>query len=90
MTLFGNKGQLDSRLQCLWSGPHLDGCLGESLSPPSTAHPLSPTGGSHLGWQADVLFTVKDTELDKGGELWAGHKAAPQLQPQPLHSPGEL
>ena len=77
-------GHLGYCPQCLFSGPYLDGCLGESLSPPAMALPLSPTGGSQLAWEADVLVTVKDKELGKDwGTLRWTQRSIPDLTQTP-------
>lgn len=68
------------------SDPHLDGHLGESLSPPAMALPLFPNGGSHQAWEVDVLFTVKDTKLGKGCRTlsWT-QRSLPDSTPAPDH-----
>lgn len=48
------------------------------------ALPLSPTGGSHLAWEADVLVTVKDKELGKDwGALRWTQRSIPDLTQTP-------
>lgn len=81
-----SMGYLGYCLQCMLSDPHLDGHLGESLSPPAMARPLFPTGRSHWAWEVDVLFTVKDTELGKGWRTlsWT-QRSIPDSTPSPDH-----